>query len=189
MKKITPLIHFILSSFLTYQSFQLFSKSFSNQENLPIAIEVLMAFLCNLFVTGSFAFVGFSFPTSRLLPKEYYHISNSKLIEKIYQLLGVSYFRYFLLSTVWKSKKKQKTFFNGTKSGLEQFLFSSNQAEFGHLGALIFIQVYATIMFFKSEYGLFIICSIINLFFNLYPIVLQRFHRIRIQKILNNNPK
>jgi hypothetical protein len=91
------------------------------------------------------------------------------------------------LSTVWKSKQKQKTFFNGTKSGLEQFIFSSNQAEFGHLGAFIFVQFYAQIMLLKTEWVLFIVCSIINFFFNLYPIVLQRYHRIRIQKILAKN--
>lgn len=184
MDRIKPIIHILLSTFLAYQSYQLFSQSFSNQENLSFILSIVLAILCNLFVTGTFAFVGFSFPTSKILPSNYYTVSNPKRIEKVYTILMVRYFRYFLLSTFWKNKEKQKTFFNGTKSGLEHFLFSSNQAEFGHLGAFIFIQLFAIIMVLKGEYQLFLYCSIINLFFNFYPIVLQRKHRIRIQRIL-----
>lgn len=184
MKGAKKFIHIALSLFLTYQSYRLFSQSFSTTEELSSFESIFLAILCNLFVTGSFAFVGFSYSTSKVLPKGYYVISNQRLIEKIYQALGVHYFRYFLLSTFWKNKEKQKTFFNGTKSGLQQFLHSSNQAEFGHLGAFIFILFYSIVMVLKAEMQLFLYCNIINIFFNLYPIFLQRKHRIRIQKIL-----
>ena len=138
----------------------------------------------NLVGTGMFAFVGFSFPTSKLLPTSYYKITNKRLVTKIYDFWGVKYFRFFLLLTFWKSKEKQKTFFNGTKEGLRQFTFALNQAEFGHLGAFIFIQIYGIAMFLKGEFLVFMILSIINIIFNLYPIILQRKHRVRIQGIL-----
>lgn len=139
----------------------------------------------NLVATGMFAFVGFSFPTSRLLPNSYYHVKNKNLNDQIYYFLGVHFFRKFLLLTFWKSKTKMKSFFNGTKSGLEAFMFSSKQAEFGHLGAFVFIQVYGVLMSLKGNVLLVFSLTIINVIFNLYPILLQRKHRIRIQKILS----
>lgn len=184
MKNGKAIVHVLLSVFLAYQSYNLYYASFYHAKDLNQFESIALAVICNLFVTGTFAFIGFSFPTSKVLPKSYYIIHKPKRIDFWYRVLGVKYFRYFLLSTFWKNKTQQKSFFNGTKSGLDQFIYSSHQAEFGHIGAFVIIQVYMIIMAFKTEYLLLLYGSIINIFFNLYPVLLQRKHRIRIQRIL-----
>lgn len=186
MKVGKTFIHILLSAFLAYQSYRLFEASLIYTGNYNLLESFFLAVIANLFITGTFAFIGFSIPTSKLLPKSFYLVKNKHFLNILYRSMGVKYFRYFLLSTFWRNKAKQKTFFNGTKSGLEEFIYSSHQAEFGHLGAFIIILFYSALMLYQDAYNTFIISTIINIFFNFYPVILQRKHRIRIQKILKS---
>ncbi len=70
-----------------------------------MAEMVFVAFLVNLFVTGVFAFPGFVFPTHRLLGKSYYKLRNTKLLQRIYRIMGVSVFRKLLLVLFWVQPK------------------------------------------------------------------------------------
>jgi hypothetical protein len=60
-------------------------------------INLLLAALIVLFVTGVFAFVGFAYPTKKLLPLSYYLIKKPAHVSWWYKLLGVKYFKIFLL--------------------------------------------------------------------------------------------
>ena len=65
------------------------------EQNLDWWISFIFAFLLCLYVTGVFAFVGFQFPTHKLLPKSYYKINNPKLVLAIHKYMGVKYFNIF----------------------------------------------------------------------------------------------
>ena len=136
-------------------------------------------------ITGIFAFPGFVFATNKLLSSNYYIISNPKLLIKVYNLLGISFFRRALLFFFWGIKKNKVKYFNGTKGGLKNFIYQSKQSEFGHLASLVLIFPVSFIFIIKGHLYYAITTSIINIIGNLYPLILQRYHRSRIERILN----
>ncbi|GMQ29760.1 hypothetical protein [Algoriphagus confluentis] len=152
-------------------------------ENLSALASFVAAFALNLLTTGMVAFVGFAYPTSRLLPNPYYQIKNAKRLNRIYSLLGVPLFRIFLLKTFYRTADNKK-YFNGTKTGLKQFDYHTKQSEFGHLVAFILLFGISLILGIKGHITLSLWTLGINIIFNFYPIVLQRKHRIVVQRLV-----
>ncbi len=176
----------LLSLFLLYRSIELCRYLFvTNPNSLTNFGSLLLAVLLSMFVTGTFAFVGFAYPTNVVLPSSYYTVSNPKLITSFYNRLGVKYLRGVLLLTFWGTKKNRKTFFNGTKAGIENFIHMTKQSEFGHLGAFVVILILSIILLIQKHYLMVSVLTIINVIGNFYPIVLQRFHRMRIARVFN----
>ena len=97
--------------------------------------------------------------------------------------MTLRYFQYFLLVTYWGKKKNRKKYFNGTKKGLVNFIFQTRQSEFGHLGAFLVILVSSLILLVRGYIFMVTIITIINILGNVYPVILQRSHRMRIEKI------
>lgn len=146
-------------------------------------VNLLLAIMINLFVTGVFAFTGFVYPTERLLPEAYYRISNILFQKSTYKILKVDVFRKFLLATFWKKKEMQKTHFDGTRSGIANLIVQSKKSEFGHLipfVILLSLSIYWNIL---GKSVIAVLTQVINILFNFYPIMLQRQHRMRIQLI------
>ncbi|PCJ64882.1 MAG: hypothetical protein COA58_11450 [Bacteroidetes bacterium] len=174
--------------FLIYRTIELIRYLISNKLNdFSILEMVIISFLLTLFITGIFAFIGFAYPTNRLLTEPYYKIKNPKLHEYLYKVLGLKYFRTILLITFWGKKNNRKKYFNGTKKGLNNFIYQTKQSEFGHLGAFFLILICSIILLLNQLYFIVLIMTILNIIGNVYPIILQRFHRIRIEKITNYN--
>lgn len=174
------------SIFLVYQTIELL-KMFDNQkaENFSITVTFLLAFALNLFITGIFAFVGFAFSSSSILPRSYYKIRNNKRLNLMCNVMGVKYFRAMLLFAFWGKEKNRKKFFNGTKSGIQNFIHQTKQSEFGHFGALLFVFIATVYLFINGYILLFVLSSTINFIGNFYPILLQRLHRSKIERIFN----
>ncbi|MDP4964340.1 MAG: hypothetical protein NWQ55_04665 [Salibacteraceae bacterium] len=176
----------LLSLFLLYRTVELCRYLFAMEpSSLTNFGSAILAVLLSMFVTGAFAFVGFAYPTNAVLPAAYYSVNNSKLITSIHDWLGVKYFRKMLLLTFWGTKKNRKMFFNGTKAGIENFIHMTKQSEFGHLGALIVLLILSIILLIQKHYLLVSVLTVINVIGNLYPIILQRFHRMRIASVFN----
>ncbi len=97
--------------------------------------------------------------------------------------MGVRFFRKALLFFFWGFKKNRKKFFNGTKEGIKNFRFQSRQAEFGHLAGLILTLLGTLTLLVYGHFLLAFYMTLINVIGNLYPIILQRHHRARIQRI------
>jgi hypothetical protein len=145
--------------------------------------HIIIAVLVNLFVTGVFAFAGFVYPTQRLLPDFYYDVENISFQKSLYKYLHVEKFRKFLLATVWRKKEMQKTHFDGTKSGIDNLILQSKKSEFGHLVPFIILTCIVFYWVVIGKWEVAIWTFIINVIFNLYPIILQRHHRMRIRLI------
>lgn len=176
----------LFSLFLLYRSYEIFSRLLKTNPSDYSLIETLIyGFLLNLFLTGVFAFIGFAYPSSKVLPKSYYSINHEKQIKMWYIGLGVKYFRYALLLFFWGKGKNKKKFFDGSRRGLKNMDFETRQAEFGHLGAFVVLLLSALTLLVFGYFLLFIWIMIINALGNLYPVILQRYHRIRLQKLLN----
>ena len=145
--------------------------------------QVGAAFLLALYGTGIFAFLGFAYPTHRILPASYYSIKNPQALKLWYRKLGLKYFKSILLIMFWGKEKNRKKYFNGTKKGIANFIFQTKQSEFGHLGALILIMAGSIALLYHHYFLLVAVITLLNIIGNLYPIILQRYHRIRIERL------
>jgi hypothetical protein len=174
----------LFSIFLAFRSYELVRIIWLFEPSeILVPVKILLAVLLNLFITGVFAFVGFAYNTSQLLPDNYYLIKNPKVLLKISNALKLNYFKKFLLTIYWGHKKNRKKYFNGVIAGLKDFDLNTRQSEFGHLIPFILIQVVAVVVITKGHYQIAGLTTVINIFFNLYPIVLQRNHRMRIYQL------
>ena len=172
---------------MAYQSYRLFvmmtDESF---QSVPGFIEYVFSWAFPLCVTGIFAFVGFTYPTHSALPKSYYRVKSPYLIKRVYKVLGVSIFRKFLMIFFWGKSKNRKNFFSGKRDGIEGMMYETKQAEFGHLGAFAVVLVFSIPIGLNAGMTSFAIISFFNVLGNFYPVVLQRHHRIRLQRIMRD---
>ena len=174
----------LFSIFLTYQSMELVNLLVhTNATEFSWFAIFGISLLLNLFITGVFAFLGFVYKTNTLLPSSYYQIKNSKSLTIIYRKLGVEFFKAVLLKAFWGKEKNRKKYFSGAKTGIENFDFQTRQSEFGHLASLIAILIVTFILLINGHLAIFIFTTIINLIGNLYPIILQRMHRVQIERL------
>lgn len=170
----------VASLFLIWQSYSILSY-INKLETNSLVLLIFISWIITLFITGIFAFSGFAFPTQKLLPESYYKIYNPKRLKKIYKVLRIDLFRQMLLSTLWKSKKQRGKFFNGKKNGIANFEEQSMKSEFGHLIPLVMISIVSLYLIIIGQIKLGFFVFLINLIGNLSPIILQRYHRMRIQ--------
>ncbi len=95
-------------------------------------------------------------------------------------MLRVEVFRKFLMFFFWGKEKNRKKYFNGTRSGIQNFVYQTKQSEFGHLAALIAIGVLSIILVSHEYYLMAVLATGINFIGNFYPVILQRHHRMRL---------
>ncbi|MDC1265891.1 hypothetical protein N8009_03775 [Flavobacteriaceae bacterium] len=176
----------LIAIFLAFRSYEILRTLWlADPSEFSLWIKLLLSFLLNLFITGIFAFMGFAYKTNRLLPENFYRIKNKELTSKLYNILHVDYFKKFLLLLFWGKQKNRQKYFDGSKSGLENLDYQTRQSEFGHLAALVMIQLSVVTMFIKGHYLIAILTTALNFISNFYPVLLQRNHRIQIERIKN----
>ena len=150
--------------------------------------EILfIAFLLTLFITGIFAFLGFAYPTYRIIGLKYYTLRNPGSLARLYHVMRVDQYKKMLLLVFWARRKNRKKYFDGKRTGINNFLFQSKQSEFGHLGAFVSISILSLVLLIKGYIILVVLATLINIVGNLYPIVLQRYHRLRIEKVFGHS--
>lgn len=185
MTKIKKILFPVFSLFLLQQTFEIIKQVLaSSPGDFGFRETLFVAFLLTLYVTGIFAFTGFAYPTSSILPASWYVIKKPKRLERICKLLGVKYFRFFLLLFFWGRKKNARKYFNGTRLGLQNFNYQTKQSEFGHLAAFVIVSLLSLFLLSEGYYLIVALAAPINVFGNLYPVLLQRYHRIRISKLV-----
>jgi len=174
----------VASIFLIWQSYDLLTHLDKLEIN-SWGLIIFIAWIINLYITGIFAFSGFAFPTQKLLPKSYYTIRHPEKLRRTYKLLRVDLFRKMLLATFWRNKKQRKKYFNGKEDGISNLVKQSMKSEFGHLLPFILIILLSFYLILSGALKLGLFALLINFIGNLYPIILQRHHRMRIQIIRN----
>lgn len=175
-------MYFSASLFLIWQSTNLLTRI----GNIPfenVWSVVVIAWLLNMFITGIFAFAVFGFNVEDILPDSYYRISNPSRLIKVYNFFKVEWFKKLLVITIWRPKKNGRGYFNGKRDGLQALIVRSKKSDFGHLFPFIIFSIVSLYIGFTGLHQLAIITMLFNLVGNLYPILLQRNHRMRIQAI------
>jgi hypothetical protein len=174
----------IAAGFLAYQSYT-FLTHLEELQFESIFGNIFLAWVLNMFITGVFAFLVFAWPASRILPESYYIIQNPNRLNRIFQVTGGELYRKFLLMTLWRNKEQQKRYFNGKKEGLRHLDFQSRQSEWGHMIPFVILLITSILLFKEKIYLLGGWVLIFNVLGNFYPVLLQRHHRMRIQRLLS----
>ncbi len=118
------------------------------------------------------------------LTSSYYHEKGWEQKGKIYEYLGINIFRKLLLWTGWeKLNKKANPVEKGT-GALMHLHYQTKKNELGHV--IIFFIVLGFNIFVAFRYG--IVKSfgllVLNVLLNVYPVLLQRYNRPRIARVL-----
>ncbi|MAW94012.1 MULTISPECIES: hypothetical protein [unclassified Leeuwenhoekiella] len=184
MNLIKKIAFTLFAFFLAYQVYFFVETLIRSDPNtFSVSLHFIFAFLLSLFITGVFAFLGFIYPTHKFLSNTYYEIQNPVRLKKIYVFAQVDLFRKALLLFFWGSRKNRKKYFNGTRQGIRNFIYQTKQSEFGHLAAFIVTLIACVMLLYFNYYWLVIFAFLINILGNAYPVILQRYHRIRIGKL------
>lgn len=104
---------------------------------------------------------------------------------KIYRYLGVDYFRKILVLSGWEKSRKKETPIRRSLILLEYYEYRTRASEFGHgiiAIIIVLITIYVGITYsFKETVWLILL----NIFLNIYPIMLQRYNRPRVLRVIN----
>lgn len=182
--RVKKILFLLFSLFLTYQSYKLVETLWHAQpKELGWSLHLVFAVLINLFVTGIFAFPGFVLSTNQLLPEKYYAIGKPGRLNQVSRVLQINSYKKFLLFIFWGKENNRKRYFNGSRSGLEHFDYQTRQSEFGHIAAGAVVQVVTFAIAIKGHLLFALLSTTINLIFNIYPALLQRVHRMQLNRI------
>ena len=181
MKIIKKILHIIFSSFLIWQTVMLVERLLRNQST-DFSDMLLDAVFVNLFVTGIFTIV-YSFPAYRLLPKRYYSIKNPGLLKLCGQIIQIESFKKLLIWTIWNKKQNKNHFFNGSRNGFDDMEISTMKSEFGHFIGFCIVMIITMLIGIRTNWTIAIMILVVNIFFNFYPFMLQRFHRLRLNEL------
>jgi len=170
----------VFSIFLIWQSNQLVSNITQRTYPTTLSVFLLQSILLNLFITGIFL-IGYAFPLHKLIPISYYNSVRSQSFATTCTILGIEYFRKIIRLTFWRPRNNKKHFFNGLRSGLVEFDRNTRISESGHTFAFIIILVVSFYIGVVANIFLAILTTLINIIFNFYPAMLQRYNRARLQ--------
>jgi len=170
----------VFSIFLIWQSIQLVSNIIQRAYSTTLSEILLQSVLLNLFITGIFL-IGYALPLHRLIPTSYYNSVRSQSFATTCAILRIELFRKIIRFTFWRPRNNKKHFFNGLRSGLVEFDRNTRISESGHTFAFIIILVVSFYIGVVANIHLAILTTLINIIFNFYPAMLQRYNRTRLQ--------
>ena len=118
------------------------------------------------------------------LTSAYYRSKKWENEGKIYKWFGVDGFRKILVWVGWEKLNKPPNPVKKNLDGLKHLEYGTRQSEFGHL--IIFFIVLAIALFVGVQHGFrqSLWLHLLNIALNVYPIILQRYNRPRLQKLI-----
>lgn len=113
---------------------------------------------------------------------------------RIYKYLGLSVFIFLVTKTYYAKFNTIIKFKSGNVTDLEKMKREMINSEVGHLIGLFVAQLIIIIFFILKPniysipfgFSFLIVATIMNIFLNLYPILLQQKNRVRIEMIITN---
>lgn len=124
-----------------------------------------------------------------VLPRAYFEVHPFERSGKVYEALGVLIFRRFAPDGDWANRWERRTnpshrLIRNRRSAAE-FVVRTEQSERGHVVLLALGIVSAVFAWRLGWHGWAVYLSVGNLVVNVYPILLQRYTRSRIQALLH----
>ncbi|MES2811296.1 MAG: hypothetical protein V4670_02395 [Bacteroidota bacterium] len=106
---------------------------------------------------------------------------------KIYENLGINLFRKLLVLVGWEKLNKKANPVKNNLDALTHLEYRTKQSELGHL--IIFFIVLGFTVYVAMKYGFIesLWLLLLNTILNVYPILLQRYNRPRLNKAIRIN--
>ena len=119
------------------------------------------------------------------LTSSYYNQNTWERSGEIYRYLGIDFFRKLLVWIGWEKLIRKSSPIEKNTKALAHLHYQTKRSEIDHL--IIFVIVMVFNVFVATRYGILKSLSlfILNVILNLYPILLQRYNRPRIERALN----
>jgi hypothetical protein len=119
------------------------------------------------------------------LTSSYYNEKGWERRGKIYERFGVNFFRKLLVWTGWEKLNKKANPVGKNTEALANLHYQTKKNELGHLIILFIVLGFNAFVAFKFGVIKSLWLFVLNLLLNLYPVLLQRYNRPRIQRALN----
>ncbi|MFA6087300.1 hypothetical protein [Mucilaginibacter sp.] len=119
------------------------------------------------------------------LTSSYYNEKGWERRGKIYEPLGIKFFRKLLVWIGWERLNKKSAPIEKNTKALMNLLYQTKKSELGHIIILIIVLGFNIFVAFKFGVLKSLWLLILNVLLNLYPIFLQRYNRPRIERAIN----
>lgn len=139
----------------------------------------ILNFLLMLFV------VFFTDALKSPLASSYYNEKEWEQKGKIYQHLGINFFRKLLVWIGWEKVIRKTSPIEKNTEALMNLYYRTKKSELDHLIILVIVLGFNVFVAFKFGLLKSLSLLILNVLLNLYPIFLQRYNRPRIQRALS----
>ncbi|MFZ6820005.1 hypothetical protein [Undibacterium sp. Ji22W] len=103
---------------------------------------------------------------------------------KLYGYLGINLFRKMLVIIGWEKLNKKSNPIEKNVKALEHNLLRTKKSELGHLIIFLIVLVVSVVVAVNRGLRDAMWLIIFNVLFNLYPVLLQRYNRPRIERAL-----
>ena len=115
----------------------------------------------------------------------YYEEKKWEARGKIYEFLGINFFRKLLVWIGWERLNKKSNPIEKNTKALMHLQYRTKQSELGHI--IILFIVLGFNIFVAFEFGILesLWLLTLNILLNLYPIFLQRYNRPRLNRAIN----
>lgn len=168
---------------------------------IPVLIAVITAGVIYILATyikmDSFAFawalnfllmiaaLSFTETLKSPLNATYYQQKRWEQKGKIYEWMGINFFRKLLVWIGWEKLNKKANPVEKSTKALMYLHYRTKQSELGHL--IILIIVFGFTLFVAYKFGPVksISLVVLNVLLNLYPILLQRYNRPRLERAIS----
>ena len=119
------------------------------------------------------------------LTSPYYNEKTWERRGKIYESFGLNFYRKLLVWIGWEKLNKKSNPIEKNIKALTHLHYQTKKSELGHI--IIFFIVLGFNIFVAFKFGILKSFSllILNILLNLYPILLQRYNRPRIERAIN----
>lgn len=108
---------------------------------------------------------------------------------KIFELLGINFFRKLLVWIGWEKLNKKSNPIEKNMKSLIHLHYQTKQSELAHLIILVVVLSFNFLVAFKFGFLKSLWLLVLNILLNLYPILLQRYNRPRIERIIYLNKR
>lgn len=139
----------------------------------------ILNFLLMLFV------VFFTDALKSPLASPYYNEKGWEQRGKIYEHLGINFFRKLLVWIGWEKVIRKTSPIEKNTNAFMNLYYRTKKSELDHLIILVIVLGFNIFVAFKFGLIKSLSLLILNILFNLYPIFLQRYNRPRIKRALN----
>ncbi|MBU3161163.1 hypothetical protein KPL37_15690 [Clostridium frigoris] len=120
------------------------------------------------------------------LKSSYFDSHPIEMEGKIYKYIGVHIFRKLLVFSGWERSRKKENPIRKSLILLEYYEYRTRTSEFGHTIIAIIIFFISVYVCKAYSYKNIIWLTVFNIFFNIYPITVQRYNRPRVRRVIKN---